>query len=412
MSTAAPPLLVERRARSPTRRRRSCATTGAARRWSSSQPIMMFLLFGFGAVEQAGATCPGRCSTRADDRASRRLVAEIQATGYFLPPQHVTSYADGRELLLARRRAGGARDPDDFRRDVERGRPEVQLLLDGSDPLSAARVGGYVAQVGARFDVAPATSRGGAPRRTPARPRAADRCPPALLVQPDARATATSSSPRSPACCSPTSACRRPSLGLVGERESGTYEQMLALPTTALEIVLGKLVPYVVVSYVRVAVRDARAPGLVFGFWPQGSWLALLLVTLPFVLASLGHRACFVSALARTSAQAVFITVFFIMPSFVLSGVDVPVPVHAARRARDRRRSSRCAGTRSRCAASSSAAPASTDVARADGRAGRALPAAARARPLAHEAAAGLTPVTSRGDRRWTRAARKGREGR
>ena len=44
-----------------------------------------------------------------------------------------------------------------------------------------------------------------------------------------------------------------PSLGLVGERENGTYEQTLSLPTTPLEIVLGKLLPYVAVSYVVLA---------------------------------------------------------------------------------------------------------------------------------------------------------------
>src|SRR5262249_56386635 len=49
----------------------------------------------------------------------------------------------------------------------------------------------------------------------------------------------------------------------------------------------------------------------------------LIVVTLPFVLASLGIGV-FVSTLARTSAQSVFITVFFILPSFVLSGVMFP----------------------------------------------------------------------------------------
>src|SRR5262249_53761574 len=111
-------------------------------------------------------------------------------------------------------------------------------------------------------------------------------------------------------------------LGLVAERESGTYEQMLALPTTPLEIVLGKLVPYVAVSYL-VLVLCVLAPGLIFGIWPRGSWLALFAVTLPFVLASLGIGV-FVSAIAHTSAQAVFISVFFIMPSFVLSGAMLP----------------------------------------------------------------------------------------
>jgi ABC-type multidrug transport system permease subunit len=112
------------------------------------------------------------------------------------------------------------------------------------------------------------------------------------------------------------------SLGLVGERESGTYEQMLALPTRPLEIVLGKLVPFVAIAY-GVLVFSVVLPGIVFGIWPEGSWPALFFTTLPFVLASLAIGVL-VSTLVSTSAQAVFITVFFIMPSFVLSGVMLP----------------------------------------------------------------------------------------
>jgi ABC-2 type transport system permease protein len=108
----------------------------------------------------------------------------------------------------------------------------------------------------------------------------------------------------------------------VGERETGTYEQMLALPTTSLEIVLGKLVPYVGIAYA-LLLWSVLAAGFGFGVWPQGSWLALFGVTLPFVLASRAIGVL-VSALARTSAQAVFIAVFFILPSFVLSGVMFP----------------------------------------------------------------------------------------
>jgi ABC-2 type transport system permease protein len=64
-------------------------------------------------------------------------------------------------------------------------------------------------------------------------------------------------------------------------------------------------------------------PGLAFGFWPRGSWLALGAATLPFLLGSLGIGV-FVSTIANTSAQAVFISVFSILPSFVLSGVMMP----------------------------------------------------------------------------------------
>jgi uncharacterized membrane protein YccC len=120
-------------------------------------------------------------------------------------------------------------------------------------------------------------------------------------------------------------------LALVGERENGTYEQMLALPTSATAIVLGKLLPYVALCYMQVFVALVPA-GLFLGYWPQGSWITLLIVTLPFVLASLGIGT-YVSSLATTSAQAVFLSVFFILPSFVLRRDDA-LPADATASAR------------------------------------------------------------------------------
>jgi ABC-2 type transport system permease protein len=108
----------------------------------------------------------------------------------------------------------------------------------------------------------------------------------------------------------------------VGERESGTYEATLALPTSPLEIVLGKLLPYLGMSYLVLGIATVGA-GLLFGVWPRGSVPALLVLTLPFVLASLSVGVL-ISALVRSSAQAVFLSVFIILPSFVLSGVMFP----------------------------------------------------------------------------------------
>ena len=111
-------------------------------------------------------------------------------------------------------------------------------------------------------------------------------------------------------------------LGLISERERGTYEQTLSLPTSPLEIVLGKLAPLVVICYVLVFAAMIET-GVVFGIWPRGSLFGMAVVTLPFVLASLAIGV-FISALAKNSAQAVFLSVFFILPSFVLSGVMMP----------------------------------------------------------------------------------------
>jgi len=284
------------------------------------QPWMMFVLMSF-VLSNKPADVRWGVLDQSHTALSRRLVQEIQATGYFLPPERATSYERARQSLRGGQVLGVLVIPQSLARDVERGDgARVQLLLDGSDPLSAARIGAYVSQVAAALDVG-----GGAP----------------ALHDPDA--LVRSSSPidlRQRFWFNPTLADRNfflaalagmlltnlcmsaTSLGLVGERESGTYEQMLALPTRPIEIVLGKLVPYVAISYL-LMLFSVVITGLTFGLWPQGSWLALFFTTLPFVLASLAIGV-FVSTLARTSAQAVFVSVFFILPSFVLSGVMLP----------------------------------------------------------------------------------------
>jgi len=287
-----------------------------------AQPVMMFLLMGF-ALSNKPADVRWAVLDQSNTTLSRRLVQEIQATGYFVTPRPVWSHEAGRQLLLQGDALAFLVIPKDFRRNVERGRPQVQVLVDGSDPLQAARVGAYIGEVVARFDLPHAAGAVAGASRPPLAVSTAGPVDmrqrfwfnPTLLDRTFFLA-ALAGMLLTNLCMSVTSG------GLVAERESGTYEQMLALPTTPIELVLGKLVPYVGLSYA-VFLFATIAPGVVFGLWPHGSWLALILVTLPFVLASLAVGV-FVSTLAHTSAQSVFITVFFILPSFVLSGVMFP----------------------------------------------------------------------------------------
>lgn len=278
-----------------------------------AQPIMMLFLFG-AAVTMVPKDVPWVVYDRDGSALSRRFVEEVQATGYFAPWERVSSYDEGRARLARGKAVALVVIPDDFHRDTLRGRPAVQVLTDGTDPLTAARVEGYVSQVAQGFETGPVARAA----RTPGG---------ALDLRQEFRFNPTLDDHRfylaalagmllTNLCLSVTS------LGLVGERESGTYEQMLAQPTSPLELVLGKLVPYAVVSYVVLGIATLGA-GLVFGVWPKGSVLALAVLTLPFVLASLSIGV-FVSTVARSSAQAVFLTVFFILPSMVLSGVMLP----------------------------------------------------------------------------------------
>lgn len=290
------------------------------------QPIMMLMLFG-AALSNEPANVPWAVLDRSASEASRRLVQEIEETGYFLAPRRVVGYDEGRALLAKGAAIVLVVIPRDFAREAQRGAPEVQVLLDGADPLTAARVGGYVGAVARSFDpagreLAARTDRGAAwaalaPREQAGpvtlsgrfwfNPTLADRT---FFLAALAGMLLTN------LCLSASS------LGLVSERENGTYEATLSLPTSPLEIVLGKLVPYLAMSYVVFGMATLGA-GLLFGVWPRGSVIGLLVLTLPFVLASLSVGVL-ISALVRTTAQAVFLTVFIILPSFVLSGVMFP----------------------------------------------------------------------------------------
>ena len=277
------------------------------------QPIVMVLLFG-GALSNTPKNVPWLVLDRSVTAISRRLVSDLQATGYFLQPEAVSSYDDAVERMRRGRAVALLVIPAELDRAAGRGHGRVQLLVDGSDPITAARVSAAVVLAAGAFRTDP---RADAARPTggPIAVRQRFRFNP-TLDDGTFYLSVISVMLLTNLCLSASS------LGLVGERESGTYEQMLALPTTPIEIVLGKLLPHVVVCYGVMAFATLLA-GIIFGYWPQGNYLTLCIVALPFILASLAIGV-FVSTLAHTSAQAVFVSVFFILPSFILSGLIMP----------------------------------------------------------------------------------------
>lgn len=111
-------------------------------------------------------------------------------------------------------------------------------------------------------------------------------------------------------------------LTLVRDREEGNWEGLLATPVTALDAMVGKLAPYVVVGVAQAAIVIALARVL-FDLPALGSVTMLLLASAVFALAhlTLGFA---LSALARTQIQAIQAAVFFYLPSMLLSGFMFP----------------------------------------------------------------------------------------
>jgi ABC-2 type transport system permease protein len=111
-------------------------------------------------------------------------------------------------------------------------------------------------------------------------------------------------------------------LGVTRERERGTMESLLATPLRPIEVMAGKLAPYVVIGLVQTTVVLTFARGL-FDVPMQGGWGALCLGIVLFILGSLA-LGFLISTVARSQLQAMQMSVFYLLPSILLSGFAFP----------------------------------------------------------------------------------------
>lgn len=111
-------------------------------------------------------------------------------------------------------------------------------------------------------------------------------------------------------------------LAVTKESEWGTMESLLATPVTPLEVMLGKITPYILVGYVQQILIWVFAQVL-FAVPSEGSLLLLLIATLPFIAANLAMGLTF-STVAENQLQAVQMSFFFFLPSILLSGFMFP----------------------------------------------------------------------------------------
>jgi ABC-2 type transport system permease protein len=111
-------------------------------------------------------------------------------------------------------------------------------------------------------------------------------------------------------------------LAITRERERGTMENLLSMPTRPLEVLLGKIIPYIFVGYIQVSLILVAARWL-FHVPMVGSIPLLLLCASVFITANLAMGITF-STLAKNQLQAVQMTFFFFLPSLLLSGFMFP----------------------------------------------------------------------------------------
>lgn len=111
-------------------------------------------------------------------------------------------------------------------------------------------------------------------------------------------------------------------LAITRERESGTMENLLSMPIRPLEVLVGKLAPYILVGYIQIGLILVAARYL-FSVPMIGSIALLLIVSLVFIAANLAVGITF-STVAQNQRQAMQMAMFFFLPSLLLSGFMFP----------------------------------------------------------------------------------------
>jgi ABC-2 type transport system permease protein len=111
-------------------------------------------------------------------------------------------------------------------------------------------------------------------------------------------------------------------MGMTRERERGTLENLLATPVRPVEVMIGKIVPYVIIGYVQVLIVFAAAR-LLFEVPMFGNFALLSAAIVLFIVATLGVGFTF-STLARSQMQSMQMTMFFFLPNILLSGFMFP----------------------------------------------------------------------------------------
>lgn len=279
-------------------------------------PLMQVILFGYAINND-----PKHLSTvlvSADhSEFTRRFVQGLENTGYFRIKKSVSEKEAARMLQVGSTQFV-LNIPSDFTRNLIRGqRPSLLLESDATDPVSSGNAIGAAeiyAQNAFRKEL-----NGSLNYLQP------EKRPFELRVHPkynSAGITQYNIVPGLLGVVLTMTMVMITAIAITRERERGTMEHLLATPVEPLEVMLGKVTPYVIVGYIQVLLILIAA-ALLFNVPMRGSNLILLFCALPFIVANLAVGVTF-STIAENQLQSIQMTTFFFLPSLLLSGFMFP----------------------------------------------------------------------------------------
>lgn len=254
---------------------------------------------------------------------SRKLIDELTSSGYFVIQDYVNDYNSVTEFLDYNKAIIALVIPNDFEKNLNRKETaKLQAIFDGSDGNTASIAAGYFQQIVLQF----------AQRTTfEMLKRSGTAFLPVGNVTPEIRVwynptlkTRNYMVPGIVGLLLSIVTLLLTSLAVVKEKEIGTMEQLIVTPLKPYQIIIGKLVLFILLGFVSIIIV-LTAMRFIFNIPVKGSLFFLFLSAFFYILSTLG-LGLFVSTISKTQQQAMMIAVFAVMmPMVFLSGFAFPV---------------------------------------------------------------------------------------
>jgi ABC-2 type transport system permease protein len=279
-------------------------------------PMIQLLLFGF-AINSDPRHLPAAVLLADRGPQGRTMLQAMKNSTYFDFTREVSSEREGRDLLARGDVQFVINIPVNFSRDLLRGdRPILLVEADATDPaatgLAIGSLGPLTSALRADFK-GPLDYLNQTPTPFEARVHA--------LYNPENN-TQYNIVPGLMGVILTMTMIMITGLAITRERERGTMENLLSMPTRPSEVLVGKIAPYILIGYVQVAVILIAAR-LLFHVPMHGSIPLLLVCALVFIAANLAMGITF-STIAKNQLQAMQMTFFMFLPSILLSGFMFP----------------------------------------------------------------------------------------
>jgi ABC-2 type transport system permease protein len=277
-------------------------------------PIAQILIFGY-VITTDIKDAKIAIFDKSKDNTTNEITNKILSSGYFVLYQNIYNESEIEEAFKSGEIIEVIVFENDFGEKLEKeGRADMQIIADGSDPNSATMVTNYTNAIVMKY-MQEISENAQIPMQI---------ITDVKMLYNESMEGAYMFIPGTMALILMLISAMMTSISITREKETGTMEVLLVSPLKPGQIILGKVIPYIILSFVN-AVTIILLGNLVFGVPVNGSIVLLLLESILFILMALS-LGILISTMAKSQQVAMFISMFaLLLPTLLLSGFIFPI---------------------------------------------------------------------------------------